>query len=82
MRKQELIQLHALCVVIRSHVEARHDVPPDAFRAYDEYGVPPTAIHRRKDAHWEALRRLLAGLTAVTGDRPAAPEHRPSPLKD
>jgi hypothetical protein len=66
MRKQELVQLHALCDAIRSSFEQQQEVPSELFRAYDRDSVPPTAIHRNKQAHEEALHRLLDGLVAVT----------------
>lgn len=65
MRKQELVQLHTLCDAVRSHLEARRDVPPGTFCAYDETDVSPAAIHRHKRAHRDALDHLLDGLVAV-----------------
>ena len=65
MRKQELVQLHALYVVVRARFEEHRDTPPEAFRSYEEYGVTPTAIHRNKQAHKEAIDRLFDGLSAV-----------------
>lgn len=65
MRKQELVQMHALCVLIRDHFEEEHGVPTDVFHDYDEYGVTPAAIHRRKDIHKNALFRLLVGFSEV-----------------
>jgi len=83
MRKQELIQLHALCVVMRSRVEDRHDIPPDSFRSYEEYGVTPSEVYRRKELHREALFRLLDILTTIMDNRSprskplsVPPEHR------
>jgi hypothetical protein len=65
MRKQELVQLHALYVVVRARFEEHRDVPPEAFRSYEDYDVTPTAIHRNKRAHKEAIDRLFDGLSAV-----------------
>lgn len=65
MRKQELVQLHALCDAVRTYLETRRDVPSEAFRAYDEDHVSPTALHRPKRAHQESLGRLLEGLVAA-----------------
>ena len=65
MRKQELVQLHALYVVVRDRLEEHRDAPTEAFRSYEEYGVTPTAIHRNKQAHREAIDRLFDGLSAV-----------------
>lgn len=79
MRKQELIQVHGLLVVTREHLSDREDVaiPPDAFDAYDDYGVGPTAIDKRKADHAEAVDRLAEGLrTALRARRQTA--HPPS----
>lgn len=65
MRKQELVQLHALRSQVRERVERRYDLPDGAFERYDRLGVPPTAIYRKKGAHEEALDRLLSDLTAT-----------------
>jgi hypothetical protein len=51
MRKQELVQLHALCSTVRDYVERRDDLPDDAFERYDRLDVPPMAIDRTKEAH-------------------------------
>lgn len=75
MRKQELVHLHGLLVVIRGHLAEREDVeiPAGAFDVYDSYGVEPTAISERKDAHKEAVDRLLAGLhTTLAATREGA----------
>lgn len=63
MRKQELIHIHGLLVVTRRHLADRGDIeiPDDAFDGYDDYGVGPTAIDERKDAHKEAVHQLLDG---------------------
>ncbi|MFB6103408.1 MAG: UPF0058 family protein [Haloplanus sp.] len=79
MHKQELVQLHALGVLVRRHLEEHHDVPDDAFQAYDDFGVPPTAIHRRKASHREALDRLLDDLTAATEGLSSLPERQRQP---
>ena len=62
MKKQELVHLHELFAEVRRSVESE-TTPKGAFRAYEELGVRPTAIHRSKDDHHEAIRRLLSGLT-------------------
>jgi hypothetical protein len=73
MRKQELVQLHALCDAVRTYLETRRDVPSEAFRAYDEDHVSPTALHCPKRVHEESLGRLLDGLvTAVDTDSSSA----------
>lgn len=68
MRKQELVQLHALCVLIRHHLEGQYKFSADAFHAYDEYGVSPAAIHRRKEIHETALFHILDGFNGVLDD--------------
>jgi hypothetical protein len=66
MRKQELVQLHALCSQVRRYVERRYDLPEGAFDRYDRADVPPMAIHRKKAVHEDALDRLLSDLrTAI-----------------
>lgn len=76
MRKQELIHLHALCVLVREHAEARDDVPPGAFASYEDLGVPPSAIYRSKAAHRRAVRALTASLASSVEESDAsAPTH-------
>ena len=65
MRKRELVQLHALCSQIRERVERRYDIPDGAFERYDRTDVQPGAIYRGKEAHGEALERLLSDLRRV-----------------
>lgn len=75
MRKQELIHMHGLLVVVRQHLAEQDDIeiPTGAFDAYDDYGVGPTAIAKRKDVHKEAVDRLLEGLQmALTTQQGAA----------
>lgn len=80
MYKQELIQLHALCVLVRSHLEDSPECPADAFRSYDRYGVGPTDVYRRKEDHRAALFRLLDGLeTAIEGSPPPSSRVPSSP---
>lgn len=82
MRKQELVHLHGLFVEIRRYLAAQDEIqiPTDAFDAYDESGIGPTAIAERKHAHQAAVDQLLDGLdTTVTAQHPAgeAASHRP-----
>lgn len=75
MRKQGLVHLHALCREVRTHVEVREDVPPGAFDRYEEVGVSPSAIYRRKQSHRRSVQTLLDGIvTAVDADGPTASE--------
>ncbi len=63
MQKTELLQLHALLFRVRRHLERRDVVDDDAFAAYDALGVRPQHVHRSKDAHRTAVKRLGAALT-------------------
>lgn len=79
MRKQALIHLHGLCVLLRSHFEEHRDLPPGAFESYDRLDVAPTGIHRRKDAHREAVTCLMSDLAEVGRRRGA--EDRLDPVR-
>jgi hypothetical protein len=65
MRK--LIHIHGLLAVTREHLAGQDEteIPTDAFDAYDDCGVGPTAIAKRKDAHKEAVEYLLDGIHTV-----------------
>lgn len=78
MRKQELVQLHALCMQVREYVERRYDLPDGAFERYDRTDVPPVAIYRKKEAHEEALGRLLRDLDAALATHVEEPSDRPA----
>lgn len=71
MRKQELIHIHGLLVVTRRHLadQADIEIPDEAFDEYDDYGVEPTAIAERKDAHKEAVDQLLDGFRTTLANR-------------
>lgn len=77
MRKQELVHLHALGAELRRHVATPPDGSADRFDAYDEQSVSPTSIHRRKDAHREAILHLYAGVAAAS--RTLEPDATPKP---
>lgn len=62
MRKTELLQLHALLFEVRRRLERRDVVDDGAFESYDALGVRPQHVHRPKDAHREAVKRLGAAL--------------------
>lgn len=79
MKKQELVHLHALFAEVRRSVELNGEPPEYAFRDYDEFGVRPTSIHRGKDAHREAMRRLSSGIIQ-TIDAPDVEQEGPQPL--
>jgi hypothetical protein len=63
MRKQELVHIHSLLVITRHHLaeQADMEIPDDAFDSYDDNGVGPRAIAKRKDAHKESVYLLLDG---------------------
>jgi hypothetical protein len=82
MRKQELVQLHALCSTVRDYVERRDDLPDDAFERYDRLDVPPMAIDRTKEAHEEALDRLLPDLATALSTHVEGSSDRPSGATD
>lgn len=69
MRKQELVHLHALCTLVRSHVEARSEVPPGTFDEYEQLCVTSTSIYRRKRAHRRGVTALLDGVTSAVRAR-------------
>lgn len=75
MRKQELVHLHALGVQLRREVADRRSPPPSTYAAYEDLRVEPTSIHRRKDAHREAILALFDGVATAcrTADAPADP---------
>jgi len=68
MKKREIIYLHGLLGEVQRHIERRESLPPQDFEAYREYGVGPTAIHRTKGEHEEAVRLLLDALVGGLDD--------------
>lgn len=83
MRKVEFLHLHALFAELRHHLEDTENVhvPPEAFTAYDEYDVSPTAIHRRKDRHHEALDRLRYGVRTTIEREEQIATHASTPAR-
>lgn len=74
MRKQELVHFHRLLAEIRRHLVSQGDVrvPPDAFDAYDDFGVAPTSLASNKCEHRRAVEYLMDGLqTTLTPQNPA-----------
>lgn len=65
MRKQEIVHLHALGVVLRGEVESSANPSDDAFAAYDAMDVGPTAIDRQKTTHRTATLELFDELGGV-----------------
>lgn len=76
MRKQGLVHLHALGAQLRTHVEDRADVPPDAFSRYEELGVSPSAIYHRKESHRRAVQHLLDGVSTAVERERQLPDHQ------
>lgn len=68
MRKQALIHLHSLSIELRSWLSEHHDID-GAFDTYDEEGVSPYEVHRRKRVHREAVRSCFDGVTTVIEDQ-------------
>lgn len=64
MQKGEAVHLHALLAELRTQLEERSQVEPEAFSSHDELGVSPLQAHRSRDKHVEALRILAATLAA------------------
>ncbi len=62
MRLAEWMTLHALLRAVRTDMEQRGDIAPDAFAAYDSQPARPMHLHRRKEAHKRATRLLLWGI--------------------
>lgn len=62
MRKIEVVALHSLFRELRRDAEAREVVEPEAFAEYDELGVSPMQIHRRKGTHERAMLALSRAL--------------------
>lgn len=78
MRKIEVVALHSLFGELRRNVEARDVVEPEAFAEYDELGVSPVQIHRKKAAHERAMLALsrtladeLAAVSKYSGEEAA-----------
>ncbi|SFC08493.1 hypothetical protein SAMN05444422_104182 [Halobiforma haloterrestris] len=74
MRRDELINLHALLREIRGAMADRGDVHPEAFAAYDHQRTRPMHVHRAKRDHKRAVRLLLWGIVrsiTVETDVPA-----------
>ncbi|MFC4246815.1 UPF0058 family protein [Natribaculum luteum] len=70
MQRQAYIQLHALLCEIRDHVEEEHDVPDDAFDAYDALSVRPVHVHLTKEQHERAIGLLLVGIGETIDEPP------------
>lgn len=83
MRKQELVHLHGLLLIVRRHVDEQGNVeiPEGTFDTYDDYGIRPTAISERKKAHKEAVDLLAGGLqTALERQRSTVDRRQRSAL--
>lgn len=68
MRKQELVYLHGLLVQTRSYYESETGAVVET-PTYDAMDITPTAIHRSKQDHEDAVLTLLDELTAAFGER-------------
>jgi hypothetical protein len=74
MRKQELIHLHALCLLLRERLEDRAAIPPETVASYDDSHLGPTAVHRRKAEHKDAVLALLDGLATAVSETDRTPD--------
>lgn len=70
MRKQEAVHLHALLVEVAEHLESRMDAPGPDLAVYRELDVGPSAIHRSKDAHEDAVLVLSDAIEAGLTEQP------------
>lgn len=70
MRKQESVHLHALLVAVADNLEERPDVPSPALASYRDVDLGPSAIHRSKDAHEDALLVLAAAIDRSLTEQP------------
>lgn len=67
--KQEYIHLHDLLAEIGNYVEQELDTPyeeleeVEKYQLYEELGIKPTAIHKNKSDHKEALFLLADSIT-------------------
>jgi hypothetical protein len=60
MNKEELIQLHTLLVQVKEYFE-ENNFDCD-FTKYNELGITPLRLHRRKEEHKQAVFILLTEL--------------------
>ncbi|WP_339104201.1 UPF0058 family protein [Haloterrigena salinisoli] len=74
MDQQELIHLHALLVEIRRDLDREETLRAGAFDAYDSQPVRPTHLHRRKEAHKQAMNLLRSDLIDCVQRHPP-PDH-------
>lgn len=58
MRKDELIQIHALLLEVRHSLGENEDVPVEMQPTYGALDVRPTSIHKSKQSHQEAISIL------------------------
>lgn len=79
MRKDELVFVHSLLVVVRRWLVERDDVSDEVFEEYDAEAVPAAAINRRKAAHEEAIWHLLGAIHLAVTDAHEPNESSPAP---
>ena len=58
MRKDEIIQMHALLRAMKQHVEMEYGIDEEAFGEYEQLGVKPELVFEKKGEHQEALMML------------------------
>lgn len=69
MRKKELVHVHALLEEVRRQIRSGGPVPPDAYDAYEAYGLSSAAVHYPKADHREAVFRLADGVVTTIDER-------------
>jgi hypothetical protein len=64
MRKQGLVHLHALCTLLREHLQNRSEFEASAFDCANGT-ASPAAIHRPKAEHRRAVDELATEIAAA-----------------
>ncbi|MDG5776809.1 UPF0058 family protein [Haloarculaceae archaeon H-GB1-1] len=69
MRKNELVYLHSLLVLIRQEMFESQESEDGTFEQYDALGVTPQMIHSKKAHHHSAISALLTGIEGGLSER-------------
>lgn len=69
MRKRECIYTHGLLVEVARAAQERNDVPPTLLEDHREQHVEPSAVHRSKESHREAVLSLGEALSEAVDAR-------------
>lgn len=65
MQKDELIQMHAFLLQIKSYVEDGDNETKDVFTSYDTLNVAPHHVFKSKDLQKEAVFELCKGISRL-----------------